>query len=118
MLTGKTRYRVGWRKKLVLQVQYSYGTRANFSGELLGPHYQWRDATNSDLFELDKLERHHERGVPYIPQAGYDAATRGSSEYVSPRPMPGHNPPPTYAKPPPPPSPPACTQSRWVRDSF
>ncbi|MCE9567405.1 MAG: hypothetical protein K8U57_35845 [Planctomycetes bacterium] len=49
-LTGKTRVRIGWRGRLILQVQetYQYSTGGD---SLLRPHtgYRWRDAKVTDL---------------------------------------------------------------------
>lgn len=53
MLTGLTRYRLGWRKKMVLQV--SEWRRRFIAGHL--PESQpwiavWRDATFQDVIDL------------------------------------------------------------------
>lgn len=51
-LTGKTRYRVGWRKRLVLQVQ-EVRTFPTPYGDVERYLY-WVDATIEDLQELMK----------------------------------------------------------------
>ena len=50
MLTGKVRYRIGWRKRLVLQVEYTT-MAAGGPGWVINPGLvnQWRDATLEDM---------------------------------------------------------------------
>lgn len=48
-LTGKVRHRVGFRKRLVLQVEVQYLTRTTPMSEAKGPFTYWRDATTKDL---------------------------------------------------------------------
>lgn len=48
-LTGKTRYRISWNKKLILQVEKSY-VRA---GQIVSD-YDWRDAKVEDLLGILK----------------------------------------------------------------
>lgn len=50
-LTGKTRHRVGFRGRLILQVQVQYMTQTTPYSEKKGPHTFWRDATTADLAE-------------------------------------------------------------------
>ena len=52
MLTGRIRYRIGWRGKLVLQVEHSTGVLAvdgPHTGKVCGPYFGWRDATIEDM---------------------------------------------------------------------
>lgn len=99
MLTGKTRYRQGWRGKIILQVEEYIGDVA----WLLTP--KWRDATFIDVMSIETGEYKiftpdlppPKKGRPYIPQ-------------------PGSNPPPEHAKPPAPPSPPKPPLFRHIID--
>ncbi|MBV2181694.1 MAG: hypothetical protein KUL86_10745 [Castellaniella sp.] len=82
-LTGKTRYRLGWRGRLVLQVEY----RACRPGNMytITPPYlvrYWRDATVEDLQALYQDDREidpdgHRRGSAMLP------VTRTSSPRTS-----------------------------------
>lgn len=52
MLTGKTKYRVGWRGRLILQVEEAWTTLIDLNGSGYydeGHHTRWRDATAADL---------------------------------------------------------------------
>lgn len=74
MLTGKTRYRIGWRKKLVLQVEHSYGQRITAGerrGQIAGPYFGWRDATCEDMQAIERGEIHSvsSDGRPMPPPA-------------------------------------------------
>lgn len=53
-LTGNTRYRISFFKKLILQVEYKLGKGVQFYQEY---NYYWKDATFEDLQEL-KEKRH------------------------------------------------------------
>lgn len=91
MLTGRTRYRIGFRKKLVLQVEYWGGV---FRGRYVPTDYGrlWRDATIEDMQAI-------ERGEVTIDKP---------QRFRRPPPplSPNENPPPTYERPPEPPNPP------------
>lgn len=53
-LTGRTRYRIGFLKKMILQVEVygNYEDPIDFSDT--GPEYKfWRDATYNDLYSLN-----------------------------------------------------------------
>ena len=52
-LTGKTRYRVGFRKKLVLQVEYTYATLDPMDLHQYN-QTKWQDAKVEDLNEIEK----------------------------------------------------------------
>lgn len=45
----KTRYRVNWRGKLILQVQYEYNVYGYFGD--IDTYTAWRDATVEDVTE-------------------------------------------------------------------
>lgn len=65
MLTGRTRYRIGFRKKLVLQVEVwvhpalNYGLRATAK-----PWPEWRDATIEDMQAIERGEVQTENPGP------------------------------------------------------
>lgn len=48
MITGKTRYRQGWRGKIILQVEESMGDVAWFLKQ------KWRDATFIDVMSIER----------------------------------------------------------------
>lgn len=56
-LTGNTRYRCGFKKKLILQVEYAYfyTTSTDYStfDEKTYRNLEWRDARVEDLKELN-----------------------------------------------------------------
>lgn len=56
-LTGQTRYRSGWRGKLILQVEYSCHHIKDLNGSGYYDDWStrhWRDATIQDLSELGR----------------------------------------------------------------
>jgi hypothetical protein len=54
-LTGKRRHRIGWRGKLVLQVEQNVNFLSNGGNCIeVEPGTIWRDATVSDVTELDR----------------------------------------------------------------
>lgn len=55
MLTGKTRYRVGWRKKLVLQVEHANPLPWPHGFHYPG-HVGWRDAAVEDMQAISRGE--------------------------------------------------------------
>ena len=53
MLTGKTRYRVGWFRKLIIQVEEMYNNADYRDPHDMGQTFpRFRDATVEDLQEL------------------------------------------------------------------
>jgi hypothetical protein len=55
-LTGNTRYRVGWRKRLILQVEYRYLHSECHGGFIdCDVRTDWRDARLEDLAELERM---------------------------------------------------------------
>lgn len=48
-LTGKVRHRVGFRNRLILQVEIQYFTQTTPYSPKTGPIYFWRDAKAEDL---------------------------------------------------------------------
>lgn len=55
MLTGRTRYRIGFRKKLVMQVEY-WGAVSRGGWLLPRQGQQWRDATIEDMQAIERGE--------------------------------------------------------------
>lgn len=56
MLTGKKRYRIGWRGKVILQVEYSHYYCRDLNGSGYydeGNTTHWRDATAEDLINVE-----------------------------------------------------------------
>ena len=60
MLTGRTRYRIGWRKKLVMQVEF-WGVSAAGGWIVSGYSRQWRDATIEDMQAIERGEVSNDR---------------------------------------------------------
>ncbi|MFT4162487.1 hypothetical protein [Shinella sp.] len=58
-LTGRYRYRLGWRRRLVLQVEHTFKVSTFFTCPpppdypLARDATEWRDATIEDLQEID-----------------------------------------------------------------
>ncbi|MEX3915981.1 hypothetical protein AB4Y43_07010 [Paraburkholderia sp. BR10872] len=67
MLTGNTRYRLGWRKKIVLQAEYWYWPPLPVPGRgflpIGGRQYlrAWRDATFADVIAIERGEVQRDR---------------------------------------------------------
>lgn len=101
MLTGRTRYRIGFRKKLVLQVEVWYRPFARNPCTKTTPYGAWRDATIEDMQQIQRGEVEPNRPEP-------------ESRMTDPPPKPGSNPPPDYPRPPPPPAPPTSLKPREV----
>jgi hypothetical protein len=58
-LTGRYRYRLGWRRRLVLQVEHTFKASTFFTCPRPGRDVtfdatEWRDATIEDLQEIDR----------------------------------------------------------------
>lgn len=108
MLTGRTRYRIGFRKKLVMQVEEWVYPLARYAITLVEPYSRWRDATLEDMQAIARGDIHADKPGP----------RRRYSITPPPNRRPNENPRPTHKKPPPPPPPPPMSvrpQSRFVR---
>lgn len=117
MLTGETRYRIGWRNKLILQVQVWRKPFATNSHTPVSPYSDWRDATVEDMQEIERG-----RIAPNMPGPNTIPPPPPPRNNPIPQPNPvrrdkahpNSNPPPSYDKPPPPPPPPISIQPREV----
>ena len=79
MITGRTRYRLGWRGKVVLQVsEWKRPPRVVWSPPYIPCIEVWRDATFRDVMDISEGKvtpdrPNSERGIPKPPPPKSDA---------------------------------------------
>lgn len=87
MLTGRTGWRMGWRKKLIMQVEYWAIPFSMDPFRKVSPVREWRDATIMDLQVVERGDVEPEQPpaesrstIPPCPQWWKDAAAKRRRE--------------------------------------